>query len=60
MTEYDNLPRNIQVILDSFNEEKDAYKECARIAKELNSVGFTCNYGLDGVIYNVRPNILTT
>lgn len=58
--EHDKLPRNVQVILGGFDEDKDAYKECAKIKRELNSIGFTCSYGLDGVIYNVRLNILTT
>lgn len=58
--EYDNLPTNIQEIVDSWDDNKNLYEECARIKKELNFLGWTCDYGLDGCVYDVRPNILTT
>ena len=58
--EYDNLPLNIKNIVDSWDDNKDLYAECARIKKELNQLGWTCDYGLDGEVYDVRQNILTT
>lgn len=52
--EYDNLPQNIKEIVDSWDEEKEKYAECSRIQKELEQVGWTCNYGLDGEIFDVK------
>jgi hypothetical protein len=51
--EYDNLPQEVKDILDSFDIDKDAYKECDRIIDELNEIGWTADYGLSGEIYDV-------
>lgn len=58
--EYDSLPISVKRVVDSYDDDKDLYAECARIEKELNKIGWTCEYGLDGEVYDVRPNILTT
>ena len=54
MEEYDKLPAKIKAILDSHDEDKGLYKEAERILKELNKVGWTCDYGLCGGIYDVK------
>ena len=51
--EYDLLPDNVKNIVDSFNEDKCSYKECARIQNELEAIGWTCDSGLDGIVYDV-------
>lgn len=58
--QYDNLPSDVKSIVDSWDDNKELYAECARIKDELNYLGWTCDYGLDGEVYDVRPNILTT
>jgi len=50
---YDTLPQNIKDIVDSWDENKDTYKECARIIEDLKVVGWTAEYGLDGEIHSV-------
>jgi hypothetical protein len=45
---YDNAPPKIKAILDSYDENGELYKECHRIIKKLNVVGYTAEYGLDG------------
>lgn len=50
---YDKLPLEVQTILDTFDEDKDAYKECQRIVDELKPLGFEADYGLDGVICSI-------
>ena len=47
------LPDHIEAILDSFDENTDAYQECRRIEGELNEVGYSCDYDLSGEIYTV-------
>ena len=50
---YDKLPYDIQDIVDSCDYNKDLYAECRRIQQELESKGWTCEYGLDGMIHDV-------
>jgi len=52
--EYENLPQEIKNIVDSWDDNKDLYAECNRIQKELEQKGWTCDYGLDGMVYDVK------
>ena len=52
--EYDNAPQEVKNILDSYNENEDSYKECERIIKELNLIGWTADYYLDGVLFDLE------
>ena len=54
-TEYDALPKQVQDILVSYDNNADLYKECVRIERVLSSVGYQCNYNLRGTIYDVKP-----
>ena len=54
-TEYDALPKQVQDILESYDNNADLYKECVRIERVLSSVGYQCNYNLRGTIYDVNP-----
>lgn len=45
----------LKAIIDSFDFDEDPYQECKRIKAELNSVGWDCEYGLDGSIHSVKP-----
>ena len=54
-TEYDALPKQVQDILESYDNNADLYKECVRIERVLSSVGYQCNYNLRGTIYDVKP-----
>lgn len=54
MEEYDSLPQHIKDIVDSWDDNKDLYAECARIKAELEKLGWSCEYGLSGEIYDVR------
>ena len=53
--QYQNLPQNVKDIVDSFDEDLDSYMECERIISELNLIGYTADYYLDGVLFNVVP-----
>jgi hypothetical protein len=52
INEYDELPNEVQVIVDTFNEDLSSYKECTRITNELELIGWTCDFGLDGELYD--------
>lgn len=53
--DYDNLPDNVKDIINSFDEDLDSYVECERIISELNLIGYTAEYYLDGVLFNITP-----
>jgi hypothetical protein len=61
MTEkYESLPQGIKDILDSWDgwdDNEDLYSECNRIQKELEKFGWTCSYGPDGMVHDVRQSI---
>ena len=52
--EYNNLPKKIKSILNTYDDEKSLYDECLRIKKHLELEGWTCEYGLDGDIFNIK------
>lgn len=53
--DYDNLPDNVKDIINSFDEDLDSYVECERIISELNLIGYTAEYYLDEVLFNITP-----
>lgn len=55
--EYDELPENVQEVLQDFDENTtDPYKESDRIIKKLNEIGWTGDYGLDGILCDFKKN----
>lgn len=51
--QFDKLPKKVQAALNSFDENGDLYKECNRVLKEINKLGYTYEYYLDGTPYNL-------
>lgn len=52
MEEYDLLPNEVKKILDTFDEDSNPYKECERLLQECEAIGWTFDYGLEGVPFN--------
>lgn len=50
--DYDSLPIEVKDILNTFNEDKDAYKECERIIEAMVAKGYSADYGLDGILHS--------
>ena len=50
------LPKSVQDLIESFEERQndcmDGYKNCALLVEQLNAIGWTCDYGLDGEPYD--------
>jgi hypothetical protein len=46
------IPSDVQAILDTFDDF--TYQELDRIKDELQTVGYTFDYGLDAEPYNLR------
>jgi hypothetical protein len=54
--DYDDIPDNVQKILNKYEDafEDGNYKDLEKAEKELNKIGYTFEYGLDGVAYDLR------
>lgn len=50
----ERIPEAIQKIMDSADEDKDPYKECERMLGEMSVLGYTFEYGLDGVPFGLE------
>lgn len=49
------LPANVNEIVERFaNEDDYSYERCDQLIDELNAVGYTCEYGLDAMPYNLQ------
>lgn len=47
-------PKEVVDVIESWKSNEDLYQECKRIKYELELIGWTCDYGLDGEIYDVK------
>ena len=54
MEQYKYLPLPVNSIISSFDENKDLYHECARLVAELDQIGWTAEYGLDGQLHDLE------
>ena len=55
--DYDNIPPQVQKILDKYADsfEDGDYKGLTDADNELNKIGYTFDFYLDGVAYDLRP-----
>lgn len=52
---YHSLPKEVLEILDRYNANwGDSYEECRAMQKDLETVGYTFDWYLDAVPYNLR------
>jgi hypothetical protein len=54
--DYDNIPSNVQEVLDKYSDafEDGDYRKLEKANNELNKIGYTFEYGLDGEAYDLR------
>ncbi len=50
---YEKLPKKVRKAIDRFNEKDDLYEECKNLSEILEPLGYTFDYGLDGVPINL-------
>lgn len=55
--DYTNIPAKVQTILDKYEDAfvNGDYKQLEKAHKELNKIGYTFEYYLDGQAYDLRP-----
>ena len=52
---YESLPQNVQDIINKFGElDENSYENCDKFIKELETFGYTCDYGLDAQPYGLK------
>ena len=54
--DYENIPENVQSVLDKYAEvfEEGDYEGLKKVLSELEMIGYTFEYDLDGQAYNLR------
>ena len=52
---YDELPIEVQAILDKHSEMENTYEHCDNLIDDLSEVGWICEYGLSAEPYDLRP-----
>jgi hypothetical protein len=48
------FPEEVSAVLNSFAIDMEQYEECRRVQKELSSLGWSCDYGLSGELYDIE------
>lgn len=48
------LPQKVKDILAKYDKMGTSYDTCNNLIKELEQVGYTCEYGLDGIPYELQ------
>lgn len=51
---FNNPPKETQTVIDKFNEGLQSYADCVELQNELNSIGYTLDFGLDAEPYNLK------
>lgn len=54
--DYENIPSELMAVLEKYNtsESSLSYIECEAMLKDVNELGYTFEYGLDGVPFNLH------
>jgi hypothetical protein len=48
------LSIDVQAILEKYSNKDFNYNNCSDLVDELEEVGYTCEYGLDAIPYDLR------
>lgn len=51
---WESLPVEVLELIDNFNEREQTYKTCKELLSDVNKYGYTFEYGLDAVPYNLQ------
>lgn len=52
---YQELPENVREIIEKYAKDDLDYKDCENFTKELNQVGYTCDYDLSATCFDLKP-----
>jgi hypothetical protein len=55
--DYENLPEKVSSLIKNFETARETttntYDLCFKLVTDLNSIGYTCEYGLDAEPFNL-------
>ena len=51
------LPKEVQAILEKYSQSDFNYEQCNYLVDELEQVGYTCEFGLDAIPYDLKKII---
>lgn len=51
----DKCPDQVRSVLSKYSELDETYENCANLVAELELIGWTCDYYLDAVVFDLRP-----
>lgn len=51
---WDAIPDHVKEILVKYNPSDMTYENCANLVKELNTVGYTIDYYLNAIPFNLQ------
>lgn len=54
MLNCNNLPAEVMAILRNHEADENDYATCQALQDDLEQIGWTCDWGLDAVPYNLR------
>ncbi len=54
--QFETLPQEVQDVLNEYWFAENDYDTCMDLVEHLEKVGYTCDYGLDAVPFNLRKN----
>ena len=54
---YETLPIEVREVLEKHSNDDNTYENCDELIIDLEKVGYTCDYGLDGVPFDLRKII---
>lgn len=52
--DFSELPIELQEVLSKYLYDEFDYENCANLVDDLNSIGYTCDYGLDAEPFGLR------
>lgn len=51
---YEDQPEELKEVLKPYEEHDPTYESLGKILKEVQAIGYTFDYGLDAMPYNLR------
>lgn len=51
---YESLPQDVKDVLYKHSNCAGSYEKCNKLIQDLEAIGYTCDYGLDCVPYELK------
>ena len=46
--------KELAAVIEKYSQLEGSYKNCENLVKELEAIGYTCDYGLDAVPFDLK------